>query len=689
MSVLGTGAVCLGIVLVSLTAVHPSAEAALRFIGYIMAFNLLPGLIATRLLLPRIDCLGSFLSFSLALGVLVNLIVLIPLWAFGQMAFMTALPFAAAAGLMAGFRRLALLDLLSGWRVGRSEAIWLAGTCFVCATALLSMAHILSGDPDYGFSFHFAFQGVIVRGLEHGWPPSNLLLPDVPLSYNYAAHLWVLGAGRATGLPIDVLVARYAPVFLGGSAAALMMGFGRRVLGLPWWIAGLAVTCPFWIVGVPPVAAGIFGTFMPFGSTLLLSPFLAFLVFFVTIAFVTEGWPGHGVWRGVILVALMFLATGARGVCPPILLSALALRWLIAWRSDRAYLWQTSADLLAALAGFAAGLWFFFTLGSGFSGTGFIHFTGQPFDFLADPGQYLLVVPHVLMDFGFSKVAAGAVAFILIAVFQAGFLAPALLTAMQRRVDPPAILLLASAAAGIAAVFVTEAPGYSHFSFLYFANVSLSLLGAKGLNVLVAGRFWQGRGRPAGLTCLGLIVLLAGLQFAQLPWPTLAWLGHNMPAATTALLTQRSRIPLPIAACQRNPDADLFRQAAPFAPDPVVIMLPKQASGAFYCEAFWLVVHMPLQTVSSYALTFIPGAASPPLNQILASRLQHMNAAIALASRGILSVSDLSAIASTLDHRRTVLVLADRSLSPDRVTGVEKVGSNDRLALWHILSPGA
>ena len=110
----------------------------------------------------------------------------------------------------------------------------------------------------------------------------------MPLSYNYAAHLWVLGAGRATGLPIDVLVARYTPVFLGGSAAALMMGFGRRVLGLPWWIAGLAVTCPFWIVGVPPVAAGIFGTFMPFGSTLLLSPFLAFLVFFVTIAFVKQ-----------------------------------------------------------------------------------------------------------------------------------------------------------------------------------------------------------------------------------------------------------------------------------------------------------------------------------------------------------------------------------------------------------------
>jgi hypothetical protein len=295
------------------------------------------------------------------------------------------------------------------------------------------------------------------------------------------------------------------------------------------------------------------------------------------------------------------------------------------------------------------------------------------------------------MHVGFSKVAAGTVAFILIAVFQAGFLAPALpaqLTAMQRRTDPPAILLLASAAAGIAAVFVTEAPGYSHFSFLYFANVSLALLGAKGLNVLVAGRFWQGRGRSAGLTCVGLVVLLAVLQLAQLPWPALAWLGHNLPAATTALLIQRSRIPLPIAPCQRNTDRDLFKQAAHFAPDPVVIMLPRQASGAFYCEAFWLVVHMPLQTVSSYALTFIPGAASPPLNQILASRLQHMNAAIALASRGILSVSDLTAIASTLDHRRAVLVLADSSLAPDRAAGVKRVTSNARLAVWQILSPG-
>ena len=255
----------------------------------------------------------------------------------------------------------------------------------------------------------------------------------------------------------------------------------------------------------------------------------------------------------------------------PILLSALALRCFIAWRSDRAHLWQTSADLLAALAGFAAGLWFFFTLGSGFSGTGFIHFTGQPFTFLADPEQYLLLVPHLLMHVGFSKVAAGTVAFILIAVFQAGFLAPALpaqLTAMQRRTDPPAILLLASAAAGIAAVFVTEAPGYSHFSFLYFANVSLALLGAKGLNVLVAGRILAGSGPErwpdlrwarcaAGRTAIGA-ASLAGSCVAR-----------SQPACgDDGAASQRSRIPLPIAPCQRNTDGDLFKQAAHFAPIP-------------------------------------------------------------------------------------------------------------------------
>jgi hypothetical protein len=689
-SLLGTAIACLALVLVSLCAVYPSFEAASWFIAYVLVFNLLPGLLAARLLLPRMDDPGILVIFSLALGIVAHLLVLIPLWTLDTVALMPVLPLAAIVGLIAGFRRLALLDVLAGWRVGRCEMKWVVGTAFLCMTALLGMANVLSDDPGDGFSFHFAFQGVIVRGLERGWPPPNLLIPHVPLSYNYAAHLWILGASQITGLPIDVLVARYAPVFLGGSAAAAMMAFGRSLLGLPWWLAGLAVTCAFWIVGVPPIAAAVFGTFMPFGATLLLSPFLAIVVYFATIAFVAVGRPSRGAWRYLILVAMMFVATGARGVCPPILLSGLALRLFLAWRANQRWPWQETTDLLAAFVGFILGLRLFFTLGSDFSGTGFIRFTGQPFQFLADPTQYLLVVPHLLIEHGLSSVTAGALAFALIAIFQAGFLAPTLpveFAAMRRHADPAGILLLASAIAGIAAVFVTEAPGYSHFSILYFANVALPLLGARGLHLLLAGRCWSGGHRTAVLMSLGLTTLLATLHFAQLPWRTLDWLGHTWPRTAAALLTGRSLSASPIAACRHDGDADLFDLAAHSAPDPIVIMLPKQPSGSSYCEAFWLVVRTPIQIVSQYALTFIPGAASPPLNQILATLAQHMTAASILASRGILSVSDLVAIAGTLKQRRAVFIFADSTLIPSSKTDLEWLGSNDGSTLWRVRRP--
>jgi hypothetical protein len=488
--VLAIGLGCLGLAVISLQAVYPSIESVIRFGAYVFAFNLVPGLVATALVLPALRG-PLFLIFGLAAGIVVNLLTLIPLWFMGWMQGFWLLPAASLAMLTSRTVRLRLRDVSAGLRTGGGGIRWLAGTFFLCLTALLGMAHVLSGDPGDGFSFHFAFQGIIVRGIEQGWPPPNLLIPDLPWSYNYAAHLWVMGASQIAGLPVDVLVARYAPLFLSAMAAAVMLGFGRRTLGLSWSLAVLAVMCPFWVVGVPPIAAGVFGTFMPFGAILIMSPFLAIVVFFLELLIILEGNPSRGAWRFLILAVLTFLATGARGVCPPILLCAVSLRLLFAWYRNSTNAWQEFVDLCALAAGFAAGLWFFFTIGSGFSGTGFVKFTGQPFNFLNDPGQYILVVPHVLTNLGFPKLVAGMVAFILIAVFQAGFLTPSLpiqIAAMRRHPQSSEILLLGSSIAGVAGVFLTEAPGYSHFSFIYFANVSLPLLGAQGLHRLI----WKG-----------------------------------------------------------------------------------------------------------------------------------------------------------------------------------------------------
>ena len=42
----------------------------------------------------------------------------------------------------------------------------------------------------------------MVQGLARGWPPPNLMLADIPWSYNYAAHLWVLAAHETCGIAV-------------------------------------------------------------------------------------------------------------------------------------------------------------------------------------------------------------------------------------------------------------------------------------------------------------------------------------------------------------------------------------------------------------------------------------------------------------------------------------------------------
>jgi hypothetical protein len=51
-SAVATGLICLVIAFVSLQAAYPSAVEAARFIGYVLAFNVLPGLVVARLTFP-------------------------------------------------------------------------------------------------------------------------------------------------------------------------------------------------------------------------------------------------------------------------------------------------------------------------------------------------------------------------------------------------------------------------------------------------------------------------------------------------------------------------------------------------------------------------------------------------------------------------------------------------------------
>src|SRR4029077_17317400 len=226
-------------------------------------------------------------------------------------------------------------------------------------------------------------------------------------------------------------------------------------------------------------------------------------------------------------------------------------------------------DLMALALGFLAGLWFFFTLGSGFSGTGFITFIGQPFTLLA--GKPVFPLPQLLMRHGMAVIPAGMIAFAVIALFQAGFLLPALprqFAAMLREASETEVLLLGSAIAGIAAVFMTVAPGFSHFSFLHFSSIGLSLLGGRGLQLMVSRREAP---KPwllgADLLAMLAAVLLACLQLSELPRKTMAQLGDDLSASALDLPNLSRQPAPPLATCARDQNSDLFASAGRFAQD--------------------------------------------------------------------------------------------------------------------------
>ena len=486
------------------------------------------------------------------------------------------------------------------------------------------------------------------------------------------------------------------PVFFPGCAAAMVFAFGRFILGLPSWAAALPVVCVFWVVGTPPIATGVFGTFIPFGAALIMSPALAFAVFLFIQTLVIESLarrPGGEPWTALAIGAATFVATGARGVAGPILLCALGLLWAASIR--RGAFGGALLHLMAAGVGFAAALVVFFTVGSDFSGTGFVNFVGQPFTTLLAPGQYLFTVPGTLIGLGVPALAAAAVAFVMIAAFQAGFLTPAFfyrLPSMFREGPSNAeLLLLGAGVAGTVAFSLTQAPGYSHVSFLQYANVSFSLLGALGLVSALQSRIGSGvigRGGWLRHPLVALTGALLLLHLSEVPTSSLRWLGGGAVAGTVALLQPWEGRPPgaePSASCKvREPDVDLVAAAWKEAADAVIVQVPDGKAFSGGCEAFWWIVLRPVQTINNFALAFLPGRPRGNLRDILARRTAHLAVAISKAREGVLATDDLVAVAATVQGGHPVFAIVPEGLRHVGSGEVRRLAGNDRLVLLRL-----
>lgn len=681
---------CLVVVFVSLHSAYPSTVAAAKFIAYVVVFNLLPGIAVTRVVLPRVEDAAAFVIFALAIGIVVNTLALTALWVTGQSSFIWLLPVLAALAVIGQFRR-AKFSSRADRRFERADLYWIAGAGFCCLTGLLGEGYFhLDGGLNEGNSLHFAFQGVVIRGLEAGWPPPNLLLPGVAWSYNYAAHLWLLGVNQSTGLPIEVLVGPYGSFFLGSVSAALLWAFGRYPVGLAWRVATLPVFCVYWLLGITRVSGKLFASFMPYGANLILSPLFAIIVFLVTIAIAVERGsrrPAFLIFRFALLAALAFLATGARGVCTPILICAAALRLLVStrWRTESPVT-DSAADCAALALGFVAGLRFFFTVETGFTGTGVLKFTGEPFTFLTGPDQTVLSLGHTLVDWGMAWLPAGIIAFAVIAVFQAAFLTPALASAfveIKRQKRDVDIVLIGCAIAGLAGFFLTVAPGLSHISFLYFSNISCSLLGAWGLQQMLSGASpvrWKRPGFEAAV--LLSICALACLHFSQLPFATVTGVGKQWVKSATSLVTFSPTAPH-ADDCINEEDSNLFASAGRMSRDAVVIVIPGETA----CGPFWWIVRSPVQSLSHYLLAFVPGTPEKlSLRNAISTQKLHMDKALALARNGVLSVPDVMAMAGAIEGEKSIFVMAPRRLTVQPDSGLQLAGEDGAFALWKLVA---
>jgi len=567
--------------LTALTAVYPSAQSAVRFALFVAGFGLLPGIIVSRLLLPRLGSLGLFLIYATSVGLVIDVIVFLPLWIIGHPDVFSIVPLASLGALAVLRRRLMLGRLLGTWKVGRSDVCWIFGALLSCITPLLTMGLFLADDPNGGFSMHFAYQGVIVRELALGWPPPDLLLADAPRVYNYAVHLWILAAHQNTGLEVEELVARFGPVFFCGCAVALMLSFGVHILRLPWWLATLPVIAVFGLAGIPAISGQIFGTATMLGSLLLMSPALGFIVVLIALTFITEclqASSGRIMQESVIVGVLTFTATGARAPAAPILLCGLILLLAILLKR-RSKIRDVGYFTWAAILGFIAGMVVFFRTGTEFNGASSITFTGQPFTFLLSPDQYLLTFPRTLIGLGFPALLAALISFLVITAFQAGFLTPPLaynlVTMSRRTVASEDILLIGMSIAGISAVFLTVAPGYSQFSFLHYTNIAASLLGAQGLRLVLEPVRYRERIRELLVVSTGIGL---ALHLAQLPVESLNWIRKQLPYAIAVLFagsaSDEKAERQTIRSRARDVDEELFAIASRTGKHPVVIIVP-------------------------------------------------------------------------------------------------------------------
>jgi len=390
--------------------------------------------------------------------------------------------------------------------------------CLLVAQVIPPLLWLFSLDVTDG---HFMDQIFGVQSVSH-WPPPNLVVADVPYSNNYVLHLLLSVIRAVTQIDLVLLVTRLSPIFLSWMFARALYHFCVRYLGMPAAIALLPGLCFFITFGYSPVVGHIFGTPTITASIWVQSPLLSFSILLLVVA-IQSALPQAVPQRSLILFSAFvstYVATGARAQLGPIVICGQLLLLGQAVLSKKMDVIRHRASVLAVmLVSVLTAIAFFLTVTSGFTGVSFLTIEANPTHFILENLTWFYV-GHWLSELGLHPTWAAAFAFLVIVVLQSSFLLPgfvrflaASLTPGFTSLRPAKVVLLGIVIAGTSAVFLTEAPGGSHYVFLHYSKIAAIVLGAVGLSEYSARTGQNNKGWAIGI--IGGTALLAAVHLAD------------------------------------------------------------------------------------------------------------------------------------------------------------------------------
>lgn len=494
---------------------HQAAAGDLaRATGVVLLTQTLPGLVIWRSVRP----VSGWLVEDLAVGTAIGAALAVPgqvlgvhldrpgfQWGLGlAVAFLAYfLPWSRRRILRAEWYR---LPLSWGWAVAVAAAGSLALSTRPFSQVLPGHATWATQYPDV--PYHVALSAE----LEHRFPPHSPHVASEVLDYHWFSHAWLGNLAALTGVPNDVLVTRWAPVFLGVVIVLALACLGTR-LGGP--AAGAVLALASVVVRQIPLQSSwsLFSLFTP------ISPSTGFglLVGIGLVTVLVARWRGESPWWGVPLLALLCVTVGgAKGSWLPILAVGCVLAALVALVGRSRFTLRVLLDTGVVIGSLVLALRVLFRGNDG--GTAVV-----PFHSLADSTAHAVTGVPTDGPWPMPDVLGLTVVLALMALLPlTGVLG---LVVRGRWRDPAGWLFIGSFLAGLGAMMVFTHPGNSQHYF-FQAGLPLGLAAAAwGLALLVddgAGPRWRG----------WLVALLAGV----VGWLLISPLRDAVPGAGSGIL---------------------------------------------------------------------------------------------------------------------------------------------------------